>query len=57
MKTVRVLGGSLKYWRDFPAEAKHDVRNQRDTMQHGARPDDFNPTRSASSFTRPYPRD
>ena len=43
MKPVRFLGDSLRCLRAFPANARHDIGFQIETLQRGGQPLDFKP--------------
>jgi phage-related protein len=43
LRPVQFLGDSLKYLREFPAEARHDAGYQLDRVQRGGQPADFKP--------------
>ncbi len=43
MKTIRLLGDSLKRLREFPEDVRHDAGYQLDKLQRGLQPDDFKP--------------
>ena len=43
MKTLRLMGASLKNLREFPEDARHDAGYQLERVQRGEPPEDFKP--------------
>ena len=43
MRSIRFLGDSLKWLREFPDDARQDAGYQLDKVQRGEQPDDFKP--------------